>query len=293
MIQRWRVLVGILCLLSAGSVAHAEDSSLDDNRAIEIRSLYDVGRMAKASKKDTSVSELDDLFADVDDELELLVDYHPTVDRWTETNNRIRVTLYTGAWFYSGELDIKQNIMFGARVSWEVPGFIAIHFDLAHSPYSRLEVKPGADPSGRSSRHAWGSVTTGYVSVAIFNPELSSEKLAFWAGVGLGFYYQDFRERSVQNNVFPTKVESQELTPSSKVFIELDYKISDTLHVGGGIATHFVYADFTDDGRHYDVNGVQGGVASGGRLTQSDRNRGILGDFAVITELTLNISVVF
>ena len=277
MLRRWLVVFSLLSVISTPVTANAD----------EFGGSHD-------TRPQSAV--MSDLF-DAEMELALTadgrVDYHPTVDRWTDTNNRIRLTPLMGAWFFSGELDVEHNFVTGARVSWEVPGFIAIHFDTLVSPLARLEVKPGGSANAASSRHVDGNVISGYVSVAIFNPELSSENLAWWAGLGVGGWYMLFEEDNVQNSGIQTEVEFEEILPAGKVFIELDYKISDNFHIGLGIAAHVLYSTHTDDGRFYDVNDVKGGVAAGGALTQDGRNDGFVGHLSLVTELTLNLSLVF
>lgn len=283
-----------LCLLA--TPAHANT----DNDSMTLQSIFNLQRSATEARLNGGPSvqqkresrDLERLF-DENSDLRLLKDYHPTVDRWTERNNRIRLSPYVGVWMYSGELDVRHHVSYGLRLSWEAPGFIAIHFEGATSALSRLEVKPGGSANARSSRHATGLVSNFYLSVAIFNPELSNEDLAFWAGVGGGFWYFMFDEDSVQNGAIPTDVEFEDYVPSAKVFFEIDYRISQTLHIGFTFATHVLYAKFTDDGRFYDVNGISGGVGAGGALTQEGRNNSFFGHLALVTEGNLSISLVF
>lgn len=230
---------------------------------------------------------------DQNEELQALTDYHPTVDRWTDRDNRIRVKMPISWLLYSGELDVKPNVGIGLSISWEAPGFIAIFFEGMISPFSRLEVKPGASLNPRSSRHAEGFTANAYLSIAIFNPELSNEDLALWAGVGAGAWYFNFNDDSTQNSIAPSDVEFQDTVPAAKVFFEIDYRVTPNIHVGFGTALHVLYARFTDDGRFYKVNGISGGVGLGGALTQENRNEGFLGHLALVTDIHLNLSVVF
>lgn len=291
MARRWLILLSVLVFTTLGAEVQANDEGLDIPTVWHLSAVE--SQHETVSKRETvEEKQIKDIFLE-DASLQLYTDYHPTVDRWTERNNRIRLRTWVGAWFYSGELDVRHHIATGLDVSWEVPGFIAIHFEAGVSPYARLEVKPGGSANARSSRHADGIVSNAYLSLAIFNPELSNENLAFWAGVGAGVWYFDFNEDSVQNNAVPTDVEFQELTPAGKLFIEIDYKVSSIIHIGFGFATHILYAEHTDDGRFYDVNGVQGGVGTGGALTQDGRNDGTIGHLSVIWDVHFSLSLVF
>jgi hypothetical protein len=295
MARRWLILLSVLAFTAFGVEAQANtDDGLDIPTVWHLRAVASQHNQT-LEPRSLDQKTLEDIFLD-DSELGLYVDYesHPEVDRWTKRNNRIRLRTWFGAWFYSGELDVRHHYANGLSLSWEVPGFIAIHFEAAISPLARLEVKPGGSANQASSRHADGNVSNAYLSLAIFNPELSNENLAFWAGVGAGVWYFDFQEGSVQGGGgLRADVDFQELSPAGKVFIEIDYKISDTLHVGFGFATHIIYSEHTDDGRFYEVNNVQGGVASGGALTQDGRNDGLIGHLSVVWDIHLSISIVF
>jgi len=293
MALRWLAVVALLFAASTSAVAEPIKLSTDygdsytNGLAVgRVQSFQErTRRLGLASSSGVNGGEAN--------QLELVVDYHPEVDRWTERNNRIRLTPYIGAWFYSNELDIENNVALGLRLSWETPGFISIRFETAFSPFSRLKVKPGGSPNPSSTRHADGTVTNAYLSVAIFNPELSSAGLAWWAGLGTGAWIFDFNESAVQGRGTRTDVSFNEVTPAAKLFLEVDYKITPTLHVGFGVAEHILYASFTDKGRFYNVNGVQGGTGGGGVLVQNGRNDGLIGHLALITEVTFNLSLVF
>lgn len=219
-------------------------------------------------------------------DLSLIDDFHPETDRWTARTNRIRITPFVGVWFFSGELDIHTDVVMGLRLNWEVPGFIGIRLDVASSPtYSRLEVKNATPNNPQSSRWLDGTVANFNLSLGIFNPELSIDGLAFWAGFGFGVWYFDYRE----NDIFGTDGldgEWNDTTFGGNIFVELDYKVLDILHVGIGLREHILLADWTDEGRFYEYNDTE-------QSFQDGRNDGILDDLAVVTELTFNISILF
>lgn len=217
-------------------------------------------------------------------DLRLVTDFHPETDRWTERNNRIRISFWQGVWFFASELDIRHDYVMGLRLAWEVPGFIAIRIDSGWVGWSRLEVKIATPNNANSSRHMSGQVHSHYLSLGIFNPELSIEGLAFWAGFGGGFWIYDYSEDSIVNNVDGTF--QDEISIAGAIFIELDYEISDIFHVGVGIREHFILAEHTDEGRFYELNNVDQSF-DGGR---NDKN---FDDMAVVTEITFNLSILF
>ena len=221
-------------------------------------------------------------------DLRLAADFHPETDRWTERHNRIRITQWTAVWLFSGELDIHNDIAIGLRLAWEVPGFIGIRLDSGFVPWSRLEVKApaGFAANPRSSRYVDGVVHSHTLSLGIFNPELSIEGLAFWAGFGGGLWIYSYSESDVFGIDSNIDGDFSDINISGNIFVELDYKIADIFHVGFGIRTHFILADHTDEGRFYDLNDVNQSIDTG-------RNDGPLDDLAVVTEFTLNISILF
>lgn len=220
-------------------------------------------------------------------DLKLTEDFHPETDRWTERTNRIRISPWVGAWFFSDELRVHHDIALGFRISWEVPGFIGIRLDHGFVPWSRMEVK--LDPTGgtgyTSSRYMDGMVHSHTLSIGIFNPELSIDGLAFWAGFGGGLWIFNYNENDVIRGL-GVDADFDDTVISGNVFVELDYKILDILHVGLGARMHVLVADHTNDGRFYSLNGVE---QSSGR----DRNDGLIDDLATVTEFTLNLSVLF
>jgi hypothetical protein len=229
-------------------------------------------------------------------DLRTIEDFHPETDRWTPRTNRIRITPFFGVWFFSGELDIHNDVVIGTRLNWEVPGFIGIRLDAGVVPWARLEVKgaPGGGPGfarGNSSRWVDGYVANFNLDLGIFNPELSIDGLAFWAGFGGGIWVFNFREDGIFNTdevggVADVQGEWNDINISGNIFCELDYKILDILHVGAGLRFHFLMADHTDDGRFYEFNDAQQDFGQ-------SRNDGPLDDLAVVTEFTINISVLF
>lgn len=216
-------------------------------------------------------------------------DFHPETDRWTEHNNRIRITWWTGGWFFSNELDIQHDVVTGFRIAWEVPGFIGIRWDSGFVPWSRLEVKGARADGGISSREMDGIVHAHTLSLGIFNPELSVDGLAFWAGFGAGLFIYDYNESDIFSGTTGGNTADgafDDINITGNIFVELDYKIADVFHVGVGIRQHFLLADHTDDGRFYSFDGVEQSGLGG-------RNDGIIDDLAGVTELTFNLSILF
>jgi len=168
-------------------------------------------------------------------------DFHPETDRWTEHNNRIRLSSWTGAWFFGTDLDIRHDLVTGARVSWEVPGFIGIRWDSGLAPRSRADVD-GLVGGARISRRTRGVVHAHTLGLAIFNPELSVPNLALWAGFGAGVFAYDYDEPQALRGA--TQVDDLEgFSFSVNVFVELDYRIVDVFHVGLGLRQHALLGD--------------------------------------------------
>jgi hypothetical protein len=293
--------IAAMLVLSAATVATANplQGSLDDCRRSARGSTYEVASSDLGLDELSSALEQRRAAARLDrvplSDLAKIEDFHPETDRWTEHNNRIRISMWLGAWLLSNELDIHNDVVVGFRIAWEVPGFIAIRWDSGFVPWARLEVKRAfADTRGnpRSSREVSGVVHAHTLSLGIFNPELSVDGLAFWAGFGAGLWIYDFSE----DDTFASteggggsgfdNVDFQEVEIGANIFLELDYKISDIFHVSLGFRQHFILADHTDEGRFYDINGSS-------QSTDSGRNDGALDDLAGVTELTLAFSVLF
>lgn len=218
-------------------------------------------------------------------DLRLVEDFHPETDRWTERTNRIRITPWVGAWFFSDELRIHHDVALGFRIAWEVPGFIGIRLDSGFVPWSCMEVKIASPFNPASSRYMDGMVHSHTLSIAIFNPELSIDGLAFWAGLGGGLWIYDYNENDIIRE-FGVDGDFDDINFSGNIFVELDYKILDVLHVGIGARLHIIHAKHTNDGRFYSLNGVE-------QSAGTDRNDGIIDDLATVTEFTFNISVLF
>jgi len=219
----------------------------------------------------------------------LIGDFHPETDRWTPRTNRIKTSLLVGAWAFSGELDIDPTPIGGFRLAWEVPGFIAIRWDSSLAPIAELEVKSGSGP-GRLDDDISGFVHAHFLSLGIFNPELSIANLAFWAGFGGGVFFFNFNEDDVFVNgdefSWDGSSEEDNFNIAGHIFFELDYKIVDILHIGLGFRYHVLLASHTDVGRFYEVNGVQASTGDG-------RNGGQFDDVAGVGEVTLQISIVW
>lgn len=219
-------------------------------------------------------------------DLRQVEDFHPETDRWTERTNRIRITPWVGGWFFSDELRIHHDVAIGMRLSWEVPGFIGIRIDSGVVPWSRMEIKGTGGLGTRSSRWMDGYVHSHTLSIGIFNPELSVDGLAFWAGFGGGLWLFNYNENDVFGENSGVDAEFDDTNVSGNIFMELDYKIADIFHIGVGARLHVLVADHTNDGRFYDFNDTQ-------QSAGFDRNDGIIDDLATVTELTFNISVLF
>ena len=134
--------------------------------------------------------------------------------------------------------------------------FVSVLRSFGFVPWSRLEVK-----NGSSSRWVSGLVHSHTLSIGIFNPELSIDGLAFWAGFGAGVWMFSYDETDVftKHTGYPGSLEIDadwsDMNLAGNIFIELDYKISDIFHVGIGLRWHILLANHTDEGRFYNFNG--------------------------------------
>jgi len=222
-------------------------------------------------------------------DLRPITDFHPETNRWTDRNNRIKLTGWLGAWAFSGELDIDATFAFGVRLSWEVPGFIAIRWDSGFAPAASLEVRSQTTANGRED--IGGTVQAHTLSIGIFNPELSTGRLAFWAGFGLGAWVYNFSERvnGVRysfDEVDGIMGDEDALNLAGNVFIELDIEVMPTFHIALGLRQHFLLADHTTLGNFAQVNGGSASLDDG-------RNSGPTDDLAGVTEFTVSLSIVF
>lgn len=229
-------------------------------------------------------------------DLQLTEDFHPETDRWTDRNNRVRISMWTGVWVFSGELDLETTAPIGFRINWEVPGFIGIRWDSGFVPWAQLEVKNGTG-ANRDTEHAFGWVHSHTLSIGIFNPELSVDGLAFWAGFGLGFWIYNFDDDvGFDNTANDVNVEFNEvdgilgdedaLNIAGNIFIEIDYAIADVFHISLGLRQHILLADHTTLGRFYTLDGAS-------QSTDDGRNDGQFDDLAGVTEITINFSFLF
>lgn len=268
--------VGLLGLLAPSAQAGELDSCFAEMR----------NPAAQRQALDPESAAAADLDRTTQGDLQPIEDFHPETDRWTERTNRIRISPWVAVWWFSGELDIHNDIAIGGRISWEVPGFIGIRLDHGIVPWARMEVK-GVRNGGTSSRWMSGFVHSHTLSLGIFNPELSIDGLAFWAGFGMGLWFYNFDESDVFNEASGVDASFDDTNFAFNIFLELDYKITDILHVGIGFREHIIFASHTDDGRFYEFNGVEQSGNNDGR------NDGILDDLATVTELTFTVSVLF
>ncbi len=292
--SRWGaapVVAGVVLLLS-GPAAHAGE--LDACRT----QVRQTGLSLAAADVDLGLSE----DASVRDavplgELQLVEDFHPETDRWTDRNNRIRITGWVGGWFPSGELRIDPTAVIGFRINWDVPGFIGIRWDSGFVPWAQLRVRDTGGGGNDDFEKAIGFVHSHTLSIGIFNPELSVDGLAFWAGFGLGFWIYQFDDDDVDltgnnsarvtfNEFDGIMGEEDALNLAGNIFVELDYEITDVFHIGLGLRQHVILADHTNLGRFYEIDGALASQGDG-------RNDGPFDDLAGVTEITLNISVLF
>jgi hypothetical protein len=221
-------------------------------------------------------------------------EFHPETDRWTDRNNRIRISLWMGQWFFSREMRIHNASVVGLRLNWEVPGFIGIRFDSGLAPIARMRTRipiPGDPNSPNSERAVDGYVHSHHLSIGIFNPELSVENLSLWAGFGFGLWFYQFDEEEVYRNAANDQIDAEwdDVNFGTNIFVSLDYKIADIFHVGIMYRLHAIHAPQTDDGRFFDV------AVNGTFLPEStsDRNDGIVDDFAIANEITFHLSILF
>ncbi len=279
-LNRWGLAPFLVAAsLFAGASAHGEE--LEQRYAKPVASTY-----LQVGDSELDFETPNDRDAVPIGDLAQITDFHPETDRWTERNNRIRITVWIGAWMLSNELDIHNQEVLGLRINWEVPGFIGIRWNSSAIPFARMEVKSGGGP-GASSRYMDGIVHNHTLGLGIFNPELSIDGLAFWAGFGGGLWIFDFSETGVFSGS-PGTHSFNEVSIGGFIFVELDYEIADIFHIGLGLKQHVILADFTDEGRFYEFNGTQ--VAPAGT---DGRNEGQFDDLASVFEISLNISILF
>ena len=222
------------------------------------------------------------------DELEKVwaEDFHPETDRWTEHNNRIKISLLASVLGFAENLRILSDVGFGLRVSWEVPGFIGIRLDTVAVPWSHMRVmdaSPGSNPGAHHDMQGFVDVTS--LSIAIFNPELSAApNLAMWAGFGADMWNYHYAQRFGD-----LQYQYIDYNFGGNLFFNLEYKIADIFHVGFEIKEHIVYAPQTERGEFYKLGNSNGLHTQG---TRHSRNAFPVAISEVI-ELQLHVSVLF
>lgn len=284
----WRLLVPasvVLALCGAPRIASAGDAlAADVTRADRARASTTLfGFEAKANE---DLKSLDEQVEVTLEKLENVADYHPETDRWTERNNRIKISLYGAGWFFSQNLNIAHDAAVGLRVSWEVPGFIAIRLDGAFVPWSHLLVRIN-NTTGFSDNLVPGVAGNVSLTIGIFNPELSTAAgpLAFWAGFGPEVWFWSYHANNVSSAGTFHTVDfngKNSLNLGGQIFIEADFKIMDILHFGLGFREHIIVAPQVKDGRYWDLDG---GSASLGKRD----NMGL----AAVQDVYLQLSVLF
>jgi hypothetical protein len=213
-------------------------------------------------------------------------DYHPETDRWTERNNRIKISVYGAGLFFAGNLRIACNAAAGLRVAWEVPGFIGVRLETVCDPLSRMRIRTTNISGGSSLRNMKGFVDCTSLSVAIFNPELSyPARIAMWAGLGVDVWFYHYYENNI--SFLGQRFDYQDFNVGLNFFFDLEFKITDIFHVGAGFREHLVYAPQTEVGEFYHVNGHQ---ASG---NHHGRNATRPADVSPVEDVELSISVLF
>jgi hypothetical protein len=210
-------------------------------------------------------------------------DFHPETDRWTERNNRVKVSLLMSAMFFGNNLRVLDDVGIGLRVAWEVPGFISIRLDTTILPFSHIETRTINSSSGDGRRYTPGYLDMTCLTVGIFNPELSAApNLAMWAGLGLDAVFYHYGGLIAGNHY--TYVDQN---VGGEFFFNLEYKIVDIFHVGLEWREHVLYAPQTEEGRGFvKVNGHTRGI-------HHERNQSFPVALSAITEFQLTVSVLF
>ncbi|MBI3724747.1 hypothetical protein HY251_12450 [bacterium] len=223
-----------------------------------------------------------------------LADFHPETDRWTERNNRIKISLIGSGMFFAQNLRITHNCAGGVRISWEVPGFIGVRLEEQMIGWARMEVRegPGGISGNHNKRHMDGIVNYNSLSVAIFNPELSyPANLVMWAGFGVDLWYYNFADRDIRRPGPGGTFDNEQYTfydwnVGGNAFFDLEYKITDIFHVGIEIREHVLYAPQTERGEFYKINGHTQGKPH-------NRNQDFIVALSAVHEVQLTISVLF
>ena len=224
-------------------------------------------------------------------------DYHPETDRWTERNNRIKISLYGSGLFFGNNLRIHHDAGVGVRVSWEVPGFIGIRLDNVAVPWSHMLVRnTGKTTAGSSFRTMRGFVTCTSLSIAIFNPELSAvPNLAMWAGFGADIWNYHYNTLIATAGGTTRRYQYIDYNLGGNFFFNLEYKITDIFHVGIELREHIVYAPQTERGQFYKVDNLVQGVGIHTVGNAHSRNQDLPGELplSMVHEFQLHISVLF
>jgi hypothetical protein len=213
-------------------------------------------------------------------------DFHPETDRWTERNNRIKISIYGAGLFFPGNLRIACNAAVGLRIAWEVPGFIGIRLESVCDPLSRMRIRTTNALGGTSLRNMKGFVDCTSLSIAIFNPELSyPANIAMWAGLGWDVWFYHYYENNI--SFIGQRFDYQDFNVGGNFFFDLEFKITDIFHIGAGFREHILYAPQTEVGEFYHVNGHQASDNHHGRNATRPY------DVTAVEDVELSISVLF
>ncbi len=222
-------------------------------------------------------------------------DFHPETDRWTERNNRVKITLFGSALFFGQNLRIYHDAGVGLRVSWEVPGFIGIRLDSVIVPFSHMVVRNiGKTSTNDSNRSMRGFVDCTSLSIAIFNPELSAApNLVMWAGFGVDLWEYHYDQFLPNAGGTSRRYQYVDWNLGGNLFFNMEYKIVDTFHIGFELREHVVYAPQTERGRFYKIDNVVGGVGLHTSGAAHSRNQNIPIPLSAVEEFQLHVAVVF
>jgi hypothetical protein len=244
----------------------------------------DVGEVGE-DNAEVAAAELEKIWAE---------DFHPETDRWTERNNRIKISFLTSVLAFAENLRILPDLGFGLRVSWEVPGFIGIRLDSVAVPWSHMRVADfGQSQTTNDTHHDMqGFVDVTSLSIAIFNPELSAApNLAMWAGFGADMWNYHYAELFGGAPAGHIEYAYIDYNFGGNLFFNLEYKLADIFHIGFEIKEHIVYAPQTERGEFYKVNSETGfGLHTFG--TPHSRNA-LPVALSEVLELQLHVSVLF
>ncbi len=222
-------------------------------------------------------------------------DFHPETDRWTERNNRIKLTAFASAMFFGDNLRIHPDGAAGVRISWEVPGFIGIRLDTAGAPWSHFRVRDAQQTldTGDHSRFIQGFFDVTSLSIAIFNPELSfAPNLAMWAGFGLDVWSYHY-DALIGSQGTSRRYQFVDFNAGGNLFFNLEYRIVDVFHIGMELREHVVYAPQTERGEFYKIDNIIPGIGLHTIGSPHSRNQNLPVALSAVEEFQLHISVVF